>query len=337
MAHETEIAAKPVHQAETTFKNYNSEDAKTYAAYRPSYAPKLIEIIVNSHKASNGEMELVMDIGCGPGIATRQIASHFRHAIGIDASPAMIETAQKTTCLSGSGEQATFKVCASEDIDQYFEPNSVDMITVATAAHWFDMPRFYAAASKVLKPSGSIAMWCGGRWFPDPRSTPNLEAIKELWSELELKILRPYETRGNVISRELYKDLDLPWTIDPSSQPPEVANALSQYDQSTSLRREFNTDGIPDPSPDFAETNGFLSWVKVPLEGVAKMIGTSSPVTRWREAHQEQLKKGEIEDCVDQMMNATRAEFAKAGPEGAARTWVEVGISAVLIIVKKKA
>lgn len=337
MAQTKEASAGSVHQAETTFKNYKSDDAARYAAHRPSYSPKLIELVVETHTAGGGQFELVLDIGCGPGIATRQIASHFKHVIGIDASVSMIETARQTECLSATGEQATFEVCASEDLDKLLEPNSVDLITVATAAHWFDMPRFYAAASKVLKPSGSIAVWCTGRWHPDPRSTPNLEDIQRLWDDLELKILGPYELPGNVLCRELYDNLQLPWTIDSSAQPPEIASALSTYDQAAFYRREFNRDGMPDPTLDFQESKGYLRWAKMSLGPLEKLLGTSSPVTRWREAHKEQLEKGEIEDCVKTMMNATKAELAKAGPEWADRDWFEFGISAVLLVVKKKA
>lgn len=30
-------------------------------------------------------------------------------------------------------------------------------------AHWFDMPRFWAAAADLLKPGGSVALWTGVR------------------------------------------------------------------------------------------------------------------------------------------------------------------------------
>lgn len=337
MSQTREVPAQPAHQAETTFKNYKSDDAARYAAHRRSYAPKLIELVVETHIEGGGQLERVVDIGCGPGIATRQIASHFKHVVGIDASVSMIETARQTECLSATGEQATFEVCASEDLDDLLEPDSVDLITVATAAHWFDMPRFYAAASKVLRSSGSIAMWCNGRWYPDPRSTPNADGVQRLWDELELEILKPYELPGNVITRNLYDALELPWTIDGSSQSTEIASALSTYDQAAYFRREFNRDGTPDPTLDSPESNGFLTWTRSSLGMVEKLLGTSSPVTRWRQAHKEQLERGEIEDCVKRMVSATRAELAKAGPEWEGREWFDVGISAVLIVVKKKA
>lgn len=40
---------------------------------------------------------------------------------------------------------------------------SVDLVTVAQAAHWFDLPRFYAEVARVVKPDGVIALRGSGR------------------------------------------------------------------------------------------------------------------------------------------------------------------------------
>jgi len=319
----------PAHQEETTFKKYNSTDAERYAAYRPTYNPKLIELVTKQHTSTGGQTLRVLDIGCGPGIATRQIASYFQHVLGIDASPAMIAKAQDTPCPSATGEQAEFKVCNSEEIDQLYDPESIDLITVATAAHWFDMPRFYAAAAKVLKPSGSIAMWCGGAFFVDPDTTPNAQAVQAKWTELELEVLRPFEAPGNVLCRELYEGLLMPWTIDLDTVSADIAAAMPLFDESSSMRREFNADGKPDPDPMFAETKGFMRHFRIPLAHVGRTLSTASPVTRWREAHREQLDRGEIEDCVDRVIRVTKENLPS-------QEWIEIAIATVLVIVKKR-
>jgi SAM-dependent methyltransferase len=36
---------------------------------------------------------------------------------------------------------------------------SVDLVTVAQAAHWFDRPKFYAEVRRVLRPGGVVALW----------------------------------------------------------------------------------------------------------------------------------------------------------------------------------
>ena len=38
--------------------------------------------------------------------------------------------------------------------------NSVDLVTVATAVHWFDLPKFYSLVTRLLrKPGGIIVVW----------------------------------------------------------------------------------------------------------------------------------------------------------------------------------
>jgi len=39
---------------------------------------------------------------------------------------------------------------------------SVDLLTVAQALHWFDLPAFYREARRVLKPGGVLAVWTYG-------------------------------------------------------------------------------------------------------------------------------------------------------------------------------
>lgn len=37
--------------------------------------------------------------------------------------------------------------------------SSVDLVTAASALHWFDLPRFYQECRRVLKPHGCLAAW----------------------------------------------------------------------------------------------------------------------------------------------------------------------------------
>lgn len=50
------------------------------------------------------------------------------------------------TCRKGTAEELPFP------------DGSVDLITAASAAHWFDQSRFLAEASRVLKPRGCMAL-----------------------------------------------------------------------------------------------------------------------------------------------------------------------------------
>ena len=39
-----------------------------------------------------------------------------------------------------------------------YEEETVDLITVCQAVHWFDIPKFYQEVNRVLKPSGVLAI-----------------------------------------------------------------------------------------------------------------------------------------------------------------------------------
>ena len=39
------------------------------------------------------------------------------------------------------------------------ESHSINLITVATAIHWFNLSKFYNEARRILKPGGTLAIW----------------------------------------------------------------------------------------------------------------------------------------------------------------------------------
>jgi SAM-dependent methyltransferase len=48
------------------------------------------------------------------------------------------------------------------------DDRSADLVTVAQALHWFDVPAFFAEARRVLRPTGLLAAWCyGNPTLPD--------------------------------------------------------------------------------------------------------------------------------------------------------------------------
>lgn len=166
-----------------TFRNYTSTQAKSYSTNRDYvYPAKVFEIILEYHKANGGETNLAADLGCGPGNATKSLAAYFDRVVGIDPGVEMINTARETLPEELKGK-VSFEACPAEGMAEGagLEPGSVDLITAAAAArnfpihvlestltdhlkiHWFDHPKFYEAAAKVLKPGGTIACWIGGQ------------------------------------------------------------------------------------------------------------------------------------------------------------------------------
>lgn len=122
-------------QADPTFRNYSSKQATAYSEARTGYSPALIDYIVKHHVATGGETGVLLDVGCGPGNATRNFSSHFSRIIGADPGEAMIEVATDLAGTTSTGAPIEWRISAAEDIDKIpgLQHGSVDMITAATA------------------------------------------------------------------------------------------------------------------------------------------------------------------------------------------------------------
>ena len=72
----------------------------------------------------------------------------FDHVIATDASEKQIANAQPH-------ERVKYRVAPAENSG--IGPETIDLILVAQALHWFDLDCFYAEARRVLKPDGVIA------------------------------------------------------------------------------------------------------------------------------------------------------------------------------------
>ena len=302
---------------EKTFSSYNQEQGKAYAQARLEYHPTLFQTILDHHASTGGQFDTLIDIGCGPGQAARGLASHFAHAIGLDPSEGMITTARSLGGLTSISEPIRYEVSTAEDLgtslaQRPIQNNSVDLICAANSAHWFDMPRFWPTAARVLKPGGSVVMWTSGKMGIHP-SVPNAAAIEAAMDHIEETNLIPYLTEGNLLTRDRYVDLPLPWTLEPP---------VPGFDQSTFFRNEW------DAAEDF-----FASMPEVNMDMFEKMLATTSPITRWREAHPDTF--GTEQDIVKIYRTTTERLLHEAGVEKGKET-LQGAMQGVLLIVKKK-
>jgi SAM-dependent methyltransferase len=128
------------------FKDHFSGQAAEYAKFRPVYPDALFEYLANVVTARN----VAWDCATGSGQAALALAKHFQSVIASDASEKQIANAQPN-------ERVQYRVSPAEQSG--IESNSIDLVTVAQALHWFDLPKFYAEAKRVLKPAGFIAVW----------------------------------------------------------------------------------------------------------------------------------------------------------------------------------
>lgn len=133
---------------EQTFRSYSEEDAANYAKLRLQYSDDLYQMITSYHTSTeDSKLGTVVDVGCGPGVASFQLAEYFETVIGVDPSEGMINTARSRLAASGGEKDAKnvrFELSTAEDIDPALIPDaSVDVITAATCAHVSSMSRVW--------------------------------------------------------------------------------------------------------------------------------------------------------------------------------------------------
>ncbi|KAL2911693.1 hypothetical protein HK105_207221 [Polyrhizophydium stewartii] len=128
-------------------------DSAGYAANRPTYPQALFDAVFAFHRRHRGAgFDLAVDVATGTGQTALDLASSFAAVVGTDSSEAMLRSAVHHDRIS-------YQCSPAERMPPSIASGSVDLITVSTAAHWFDMPAFYAEAHRVLKPSGTVAIW----------------------------------------------------------------------------------------------------------------------------------------------------------------------------------
>jgi SAM-dependent methyltransferase len=127
------------------FKDHFSKGSEGYAAYRPSYPIDLVDELANLCPAKNR----VLDCGCGTGQLSVLLAERFDEVVATDASSAQIEKAKKR-------EGVIYRTALAEDSG--LPDESVDLITVAQAAHWLDLDRFYQEVQRIARPNAILAL-----------------------------------------------------------------------------------------------------------------------------------------------------------------------------------
>ncbi|MFJ8438011.1 class I SAM-dependent methyltransferase [Kitasatospora griseola] len=157
--------------------------AAEYNAARPSYPDALFDELERlSGRPLNGAD--VLDVGAGTGIATRLLAGRGARVVAVEPSEGMAavfrEVSPDLPVVRASGDELPF------------HDASVDFVTYAQAFHWTDPDRSVPEALRVLRPSGSLALW----WNVKDYEVPWLAAHQERMSAT----LPGYHYYGGVIA-----------------------------------------------------------------------------------------------------------------------------------------
>lgn len=123
--------------------------ASAYSAFRPSYPQRLYDMILAA--VPPDRRHCAMDLGAGTGQSARPLLAWFERVIAVEADPRMAEE------LRRAEPGIEVRNSTAEECEQ--APESLDLVTSATAFYWMDGPRVLANAARWLHPGGVLAIY----------------------------------------------------------------------------------------------------------------------------------------------------------------------------------
>jgi len=121
--------------------------------------------------AADGTAEVaVADIGAGTGKLTAELLGRGWSVYAVEPNDDM-----RAALVSRLGEDARLTVVGAPAESTSLPDASVDLVTVAQAFHWFDIPAFRAECRRILRPGGQVALI----WNFRRKGEESVEAVAE--------------------------------------------------------------------------------------------------------------------------------------------------------------
>jgi SAM-dependent methyltransferase len=144
--------------------------AESYVRSRPDYPAAVLEALEADCDLSATAQ--IADIGAGTGIFTEQLLKRGFSVVAVEPNEAM-----RDSLVVLLGRYPALRTVDGTAEATSLPPQSVDMIVVAQAFHWFDPVATRREFTRVLRPGGSVALLWNLR---DTESTPFLRGFDAL-------------------------------------------------------------------------------------------------------------------------------------------------------------
>ncbi|HTZ95100.1 MAG TPA: class I SAM-dependent methyltransferase [Terriglobales bacterium] len=130
-----------------------SSRVDNYVRYRPGYPKEVIELL--ERDCALTAASVIADIASGTGIFTRLLLENGNHVFGVEPNADMRRAGEEFlssypnfSSVAGTAEATTLANA------------SVDFVTAAQAAHWFDREKARREFMRILKPQGwTVLIW----------------------------------------------------------------------------------------------------------------------------------------------------------------------------------
>jgi len=119
--------------------------AVIYAKHRPDYAPEAFAAFQKITKLPRHSV--VVDVGSGTGMLTRHLLKHFDTVYGVEPTPEMRKIAEDEFKY-----ETSFHSLGSKAENISLPDNSVHLIAVGQAIHWFQPEKTLAEFQRIAKP-----------------------------------------------------------------------------------------------------------------------------------------------------------------------------------------
>jgi SAM-dependent methyltransferase len=128
-----------------------SSRVDNYIRYRPGYPPEVAELLRSGCEL--GPDSVVADIASGTGLFTRLLLEQGCQVFGVEPNAKMRHAGEQFLAayrrfhsVAGSAEATTLA------------EHSIDLVTAAQAAHWFERAKTRQEFVRILKPGGWLAL-----------------------------------------------------------------------------------------------------------------------------------------------------------------------------------
>jgi SAM-dependent methyltransferase len=128
--------------------------AAYYARGRPPYSRELVGTL--SREVGLDGTGRLLDVGCGPGILTVELARSFEEAIGLDPDADMLAEGARRADRAGVANIQWLQAVA-EDLS-ILDLGRFRLVTLGQSLHWTDRDRVARAVFALLKPGGAVAL-----------------------------------------------------------------------------------------------------------------------------------------------------------------------------------
>jgi SAM-dependent methyltransferase len=205
-----------------------SDRVENYARYRPGYPPEALQTLLSECELDPSH--IIADIASGTGIWTRALLGNGNRVFAVEPNNDMRAAGERLL-----REFPNFTSVAGTAEDTSLPAQSLDFVTAAQAAHWFDRERARREFLRILKPGGWLVLLWNERVTD---STPFLRDYEQLLLE--------YGTDYQDVRHEHTTD-EITQFFDPAPFQERVFEMLQEFDYAGIEGRLLSSSYAPRP------------------------------------------------------------------------------------------